>query len=374
MKMPSKNNSTRFVAGTMTGTSIDGLDAALIEIRGSGLELEIKVRQCLSRSFGAFATDLRRLAEQDPMTASEITKLNHKFSEFHLECLRDLIKSNQIDLIALHGQTVFHSPPFSWQLINPTIIAQGLKVPVVYDLRAADLVHGGQGAPITPIADFILFRDMTESRSIVNLGGFCNITSIPSWRSISDNKADPEAWLSSIAGADICPCNHLLDKIARDLIGKPFDKDGESALTGSVFEIPFNDLMNILRGLSTQNRSLGTGDESGDWISLYSKDISAVDLARTACAAIAEMIVNYCSSDRIILAGGGVNNAALKEEIKVRFSGEVSTCAEYGIPTSHREAIEMAILGAECWDRIPITLPQITGSNSSFVSGCWVLP
>ncbi|MBT3233408.1 MAG: hypothetical protein HN356_11395, partial [Calditrichaeota bacterium] len=106
----------------------------------------------------------------------------------------------------------------------------------------------------------------------------------------------------------------------------------------------------------------------------YSGEVVAVDLARTACAAIAQMIVDYCDSDRIILAGGGFKNAALVEEIKFRFLGDVSYSGQFYIPHSHREAIEMAILGALCQDRIPITLPQVTGSKSDFISGCWVLP
>ncbi|NQU66064.1 MAG: anhydro-N-acetylmuramic acid kinase, partial [SAR324 cluster bacterium] len=279
-----------------------------------------------------------------------------------------------VNLIALHGQTIYHSPPLSWQLINPTLIAQKLNVPVIFDLRAADLAQGGQGAPITPLGDFILFRDIVEKRSIVNLGGFCNITTLPGISNSAKNDVDLEYWQSLVGGFDLSPCNHLLDKISRDLIGQPYDENGNNALTGSVSKKPFEKLHSILSGMFNEKRSLGTGDETSQWISRFSGDVIAVDLARTACAAIAQMIVDSVDSDRIILAGGGVKNAALMEEITKRFSGKVSTSNEFGIPSEHREAIEMAILGALCQDRVPITLPQVTGSKTKFISGCWVLP
>ena len=374
MNPGSQKPKTRLIAGTMTGTSIDGLDAALIEVTGHGLNIEISVRECLSRSLGTLTYNLRRLAEQQPMTAQEICQLNYRFSKFHSDCLSELIGGYKIDLIALHGQTIFHSPPLSWQLINPSLIAHSLNVPVVYDLRAADLFHGGQGAPITPLADFILFRDINENRSIINLGGFCNITTIPAILNTPDNKVDPEFWQTLVSGTDLCPCNHLLDNISRNLIGQQYDEDGINALSGNISERPFDDLMRIFKDMLKEGRSLGTGDETGEWISRYSGEVVAVDLARTACAAIAQMIVDYCDSDRIILAGGGFKNAALVEEIKFRFSGDVSYSDQFDISHNHREAIEMAILGALCQDRIPITLPQVTGSKSEFISGCWVLP
>ncbi len=365
---------TRLIAGTMTGTSIDGLDVSLIEVTGHGLNIEISVKKCLSRSLGTLTNNLRRLAEQQPMTAKEISQLNDRFSRFHADCLSDLIGETNADLIAVHGQTIFHSPPLSWQLINPSLIAHRLKVPVVFDLRAADLVHEGQGAPITPLADFILFRNINENRSIVNLGGFCNITTIPAILNTPDNQVDPEFWQTLISGTDLCPCNHLLDNISRNLIGQQYDEDGINALSGNISGRPFDDLLRILKIKIKEKRSLGTGDETGDWISRYSGEVVAVDLARTACAAIAQMIVDYCDSDRIILAGGGVRNAALVDEITSRFSGDVSHSSQFFTPINHREAVEMAILGALCQDRIPITLPQVTGSKSRFISGCWVIP
>ena len=111
------------------------------------------------------------------------------------------------DLVVAHGQTVFHAPPASWQLLNAAPIARAVRAPVVFDLRQADLAAGGQGAPITPLADWIMLRahgPAAAGRAIVNLGGFCNVTILPSG-------AGPEG----VRGMDVCPCNHLLDGVAR---------------------------------------------------------------------------------------------------------------------------------------------------------------
>ncbi|NQU05113.1 MAG: anhydro-N-acetylmuramic acid kinase, partial [Calditrichaeota bacterium] len=234
-----------------------------------------------------------------------------------------------------------------------------------FDLRAADLAGGGEGAPITPLADYILFRDTKETRYIVNLGGFCNVTAL-SQGLLLENK---------ISGKDLCACNQLLDKIAANFFHKPFDTNGFQAKHGSVQSESFEKLLELLTSQSNAKRSLGTGDEIAAWIRRFSSRHIGADIARTACAAIAETIMNYCeSADRIILAGGGVMNKTLLREIRKRFDIPVDLSDEHGIPAQYREAVAMAVLGALCQDRVPITLPDVTGVEEAPVSGCWVMP
>lgn len=133
----------------MTGTSLDSLDVALVEIHGTGLELRADVVRCLTRPLGSLTGPLRALAAQQPATAGRISTLARELATLHVYALHELVGEEPVDLIAVHGQTVFHHPPASWQLINPAPIAQALRTPVVFDLRAADLAAGGQGAPIT---------------------------------------------------------------------------------------------------------------------------------------------------------------------------------------------------------------------------------
>lgn len=357
----------RLIAGCMTGTSIDSLDVALVSIIGGGLEIRVEVLDCATRSLGSLADRLRALAQQERVAAGEIAKIAREFGLLHLELLREISAGQKLDLVAVHGQTVFHKPPLSWQLINPAPIAYGLSVPVVFDLRAADLALDGQGAPITPIADFVLFRDATESRSVVNLGGFCNITHLPAAKTDSGLAQ----WAARISGGDVCVCNQLLDGLARRLLNQPMDTDGATASRGRVVDDLFMDFASQLAQHAAAARSLGTGDET---MQLYYGQNKPEDVLRTAVAAIADTIAHSVKGDRILLAGGGANNRTLVEEIRTRAVVPVQPTDDYGVPIAYREAIAMAVLGALCQDRVPITLPQVTGVKEAPVAGCWIIP
>ena len=361
---------SRLVIGCMSGTSIDALDAALVDISGEGLAMQASVVRCASRPLGELAPRLRAIAEQEPFRAGEMADAARELGLLHLKLLRRLIGNDRVSFIAVHGQTVFHQPPVSWQLINPAPIAYGLGAPVVYDLRAADLSLGGQGAPITPLADFILFRSESETRTFVNLGGFVNVTRIHKGR----DAADVKSWLGLVSGCDVCACNQLLDRLARDLLGVPFDRDGKAAAKGRVVKELQTTLHGLLRAQSVARRSLGTGDVLADWFKEYRHAPKPEDILRTACTAIAATIVTGRKSDRLILAGGGVKNKTLLDEIKARSSAAVSLSDEFGVPAAYREAIAMAVLGALCQDRVPITLSQVTGAVNPPVAGCWVIP
>ena len=153
---------------------MDAIDAALIAVDGSGLAMRVSIVRHVSHPLGAIAADLREITGQCPTPARRFAALARDLALRHVSAIRDLVGRDSIDLIAVHGQTVFHAPPLSWQLIAPAPIAQSFGVPVVFDLRAADLAAGGEGAPITPLADFVMFADANETRAVVNLGGFAN--------------------------------------------------------------------------------------------------------------------------------------------------------------------------------------------------------
>ena len=364
----------RLVAGCMTGTSIDGLDIALIAIDGYGFDAQYTVKQCLSKSLGNLAQHIRLITQRIPITAKEIVKIANDLSILHLNALKELIGDQKVDLVSVHGQTVYHAPPLSFQMINPTLIAIGLDVPVVTDLRAADLANGGQGAPITPIADLLLYRSSTEGRCVVNLGGFCNLTMLP--RCSNNMIKDLQTIIKDVKGIDVCVCNQLLDSIAFRFFKTQFDEDGNRALKGVVKSEPYSHLESHLKLQAKQGRSLGTGDELvSDWFKKFSHKFEANDLARSACAAIASTVVcNSKSADKIILAGGGVNNRTLVAEIREHSEIPVELSDNFGVPSTYREAVAMAVLGTLCQDRVPIAIPRITGASSKSISGVWVLP
>lgn len=362
----------RHVVGCMTGTSIDSLDVALVRIDGTGLDMRAAFLRGLTRPLGDLAPRLRAAAEQRPVTAGEIAALARDFALLHTDAVSGLLAESgtRPDLIAVHGQTVYHAPPVSWQLFNPAVLAAGAGAPVVCDLRAADLARGGQGAPITPLADWVLFRHETERRAVVNLGGFCNITDLPA-SPVGDHGS-----IGRIAGMDVCACNHLLDGLARRLMHRPYDKDGAGALSGTVHDEALEDLSGVLASQTRAGRSLGTGDELDGWVSRFRARVGPEDLAATACEGLGQAIARRLGGgssppDRVLLAGGGVHNVALVRAIGGWCSARVDRVDDHGVPASFREAAEMAVLGALCEDRVPITLPGVTGVGHAPVAGVW---
>ncbi|MBL8878126.1 MAG: anhydro-N-acetylmuramic acid kinase [Phycisphaerales bacterium] len=354
--------SNRFIVGCMTGTSIDAIDAACVEIEGHGLAMTARPCGFASAPLGALVDELRALAAQHPMTARQVASLNRAFSLTHINVIRRAAAGKRPDLVAVHGQTVFHDPPVSWQLINATVIAAEIQAPVVSDLRAADLALDGQGAPITPLADWVLFRDQRESRAIVNLGGFSNFTYLPAGAAPQD-----------VIGGDICLCNQLLDYIARKYLNRPFDDGGAAASAGAVSARVLQQMLGYLGSQSGARRSLGTRDECLDRIEDWGRAASSGDLARTACEAIAQTIAAALPrAQRVLLAGGGAKNAALTAAIRNCCGVTCESTERMGVATEAREAVEIAILGALCDDGVPIALPRITGARGAAVAGTWV--
>jgi len=366
---------SRHVIGCMTGTSLDGLDAALVSIDGEGLDMTVKVVRTLSKPLGACQADLQRLAQQRPLTSAQIMQTTAEFSTLHAQTCKELAGRTRVDLVCAHGQTIYHHPPLSWQLLNAAPIAREVGAPVVFDLRAADLAAGGQGAPITPIADWVLFRRLDCYWSVANLGGFCNVTFAPGGAK-KRRKGSASEQVKQLGGLDVCVCNQLLDQVARDVLKVPFDEDGALALKGRVNDDALWDLSGVLSRQTRSGRSLGTGDELGDWVARFRKKLAPKDMAATACEAIAQAIAQRIGDvDRILLAGGGARNAALFNALKGACFGEVESTEDHGVPPTYREAVCMAVLGALCQDKVPITLSQVTGCKGTPpMSGAWVYP
>lgn len=361
----------RLVVGCMTGTSLDGLDVALVEIEGRGLDISPRFLRGASTPLGSVGPVLRRIAEQQPMPAAEIARAALQLGELHASAVGELLAGTACDLVCVHGQTVFHQPPVSWQMINVFPIARALGTPVVFDLRQADLSWGGQGAPITPIADAIWLRGVGVPWAVVNLGGFCNVT--------LGGGGKPGSHLGEVRAGDVCACNQLLDLVAREALGCDFDKGGEHALRGAVSAEALADLGRVLGAQHTAGRSLGTGDEASEWVRRHRGALSGSDLARTACEGVAARIVESVrGAGELYLAGGGERNRALVAalaRIATRDLGAaVRPLADLGLPGAYREAAHFAVLGALCRDRVPITLPGVTGCTSAPVSGAWVVP
>ena len=352
----------------MTGTSLDGLDMAAVRVEGEGLGMRCEVIGVESAPLGDLNGPLRALASGVAMPAFEIAELALRFGELHAQTALALKQAvGGCDLCCAHGQTICHKPPVSWQLLNPWPIARELGCPVVTDLRGADLVCDGQGAPVTSIADWVLFRDANEDRVIVNLGGFCNCTLLP-----AGGGAD------TVLGFDVCACNQVIDAAARAGIGAPYDGGGTAALNGSIDESAMAELAGVLKGQAEAGRSLGTGDEAWRWVEHRRPKLIGDDLCATAAAGVASVIVQALermeldTSSLIALAGGGVHNAALVQAIRSHSKRRVETTESIGVNPDAREAACFAVLGALCQDGVEISLPGVTGAQSRMLSGSWI--
>ncbi|MBL9149480.1 MAG: anhydro-N-acetylmuramic acid kinase [Phycisphaerae bacterium] len=350
----------RLIIGTMTGTSIDGLDAALVSVAGRGHAMRARLVDRRSADFPAeLARRLRHVAEQGTTTAGELARLALDFGLFHADAITPLAQGRSIALVVVHGQTVFHAPPVSLQLLNPAPIAVGLGAPVLADLRSVDLAAGGQGAPITPLADWILFRT-DHPRAVLNLGGFANAT-------LLDGTNDP----SGVRGFDVCACNQVLDAVARRTLHAPYDADGAAAAAGASETRASAELVAALTAQRAARRSLGTGDEATAWIDRHVATLRANDLAATAADAVGTAIgravasaladARLAAGADLVVAGGGARHRPLVAAIRRAFGGPVSTTAECGVPIEAREAMGMAVLGAVSVDGAAMTLPAVTG-------------
>jgi 1,6-anhydro-N-acetylmuramate kinase len=357
----------RLFIGCMTGTSVDGLDAALVEVEGRGVEgMTAKVVRGVSLPLGEWQVPLREFAAQAPMTAGRIAEVCRGFSLLHAEAIGAVRGDAKVEAACVHGQTVFHKPPVSWQLVNAPLIAHTAGVSVVADLRAADLAVGGQGAPLTPLSDYVMFRDrdQKESRMVVNLGGFANATVL------GGGAGGP-----GFHGRDLCACNQLLDLVARRTMGVAFDEGGAAALGAEPDDDALDDLLGVLRAQGAAGRSLGTGDEASAWIGRHWKGgagcVGAV-LAASACEAIGQVVGDESrkgGAERVIVAGGGVRNAALMRAIESCASCRVEVSDAYGVPAELREAAGWAVLGALAWDGEVVPLRHITGARVDVRAG-----
>jgi len=375
--------SPRRAIGFMTGTSLDGIDAALVTTRGVGRDLAVSAIELASRSFGPEIDDLRRFAAGEPLPAAAIADIAAAVGRRHAALIRDVWPDAEPDLVVLHGQTVTHRPPRSWQLVDPWPVAATVACPIACDLRHADLAAGGRGAPITPRADAILYRDLRredDTTVVVNLGGFVNVTLLP--------ETDPDHAI----GFDCCPCNHLLDAASRAALDAPFDADGKVTATGTIDPRTAGTLQETIAGLAREARSGGDGDEHRDAAVAVAEAAAragrVADGFATIAAAIAAATVDPVARRlddaalppprRWILAGGGTRNRGLvdrlTETIERRWPGSVVEAGIVaGVPPEGREAAAMAVLGLLAMDGVPVTTAASTGRDSRIpADGLWI--
>jgi len=385
---------TRIVAGCMTGTSLDGLDVALVKIIGTGLAMKAELLGHHARSMPEdLRATLTSLASGQANEPIVYLRAARALGELHADGIEHLLAGglvpslasplaptshpSTLDFITAHGQTIWHAPrdprkndttrmePKSWQLFDPWPIVKRLKRPVCYDLRQADLIAGGQGAPLTPIADWVMYRDHADV--VANLGGVLNITQL-------------RAGLSQIAGGDLYPCNLLLDGLCKRYFDKPYDEEGALAKRGRLLPAHVDVLYQAVQDAIQGHQSLGREQFSPQWFDRLTASIgetnSPEDVIHTAARLIATQLGGTFREagqpkERLVIAGGGVKNHTLVKLIQEQSYYEVQRSDDLGIPCEAREAMGFAVLGALSQDGVPISLPQVTGATDPGVAGVW---
>lgn len=374
------------VIGLMSGTSGDGVDAALVEIHGNGQALQVKPLAFAPLPYPA-ALQRRILAASTIGTVSEICHLNAMLGEvFAKGALRVIKKAglqpSDIHLIGSHGQTVHHLPKpirepglgdirSTLQIAEPAVIAERTGVTTVADFRPRDLAAGGQGAPLTPYAHYLLLRDPKRSRLIVNLGGISNVTYLPAGGD-----------LDSIRAFDTGPGNMVLDALAHRLTRgqQSMDRGGHMAATGTVDAPLLASLLSHRFLRQRPPKSTGREEFGEPFLARLlatkrRRRLAANDLMAT-CALFTAMAVGMARRwlkgllDDVIVGGGGVRNRALMAHLTEVFAPTpVRTFEDLGWESQSFEAVAFAVLAYQTVHGECANVPAATGAKHAVILG-----
>jgi anhydro-N-acetylmuramic acid kinase len=360
------------VAGIMSGTSLDGIDVAIVDIHGRGIET-------VAHASFPYSPALRSaiLAVSNAQCSTgDISRLNFELGGRYAKavaatCRRHNVPLESIELIGCHGQTVYHegagTKRNTLQIGEASVIAEQLGIPVVSDFRPRDIAAGGQGAPLVPLVDYLLFRDTTKSRVALNIGGIANITVLP-------KNAKPE----QVIAFDTGPGNMVLDQLVTLLSEgrETFDRNGRIAAENYCNRALLNNLLGDPYYSAPPPKTAGREQYGREFIeSLLATGLPILDLIATAtvftAATIAAGIERFApETQEVIAAGGGVHNTQLLVQLEAFLPRcRVTTTAEFQVHPDAKEAIAFAVLAHRTWKRQTGNLPSATGARHAVVLG-----
>jgi len=388
---------TMIVAGVMSGTSADGINVALVQMKESRRSRETNTRsrarfQLIGHAEYSYPKKVRAavLAAMNATRASvaDLARLNFLLGELYAEAILATQRQLRVkaDLVGCHGQTLYHQgePAMflgrrltaTWQTGEPAIIAARVGAPVVSDFRPADLAAGGKGAPLVPFLDSLLFRDAHVGRIVQNIGGIANLTAIPAGATPRD-----------VIAFDTGPGNMVIDAVTDHLFHQPFDRAGRIAAAGEVQERVIRKILQSRFFRKLPPKTAGREEFGRDFVLEFlqacgrrpKQDIVATATALTA-KSIVEAIQRYATQSptskqrfhEMILSGGGAKNSTLVSMLTseltplglgLRFSDE------FGLPSAAKEAVAFAVLAHETWHRRASNVPSATGAKRPAILG-----
>jgi len=350
------------VAGVMSGTSLDGIDVAIVEISGRRVE-----------TIGFLCTpypDAVQLAILDVSNLATFTgtisHLNFQLGELYARAvLRAVRRYGPVELIGCHGQTIYHEGgAHTLQIGEAAVVAERTGVPVVSNFRARDIAAGGEGAPLVPYVDYLLFRHPKRARIALNIGGIANITVIPSGAAPGD-----------VVAFDTGPGNMVIDALAREM-GLPCDRGGKIAASGGVDRALLDELLADPYYRRPPPKSAGREQYGAAFVArLKNSGLPMPDLIATATVLTAATVAmgvgmhRRCPTD-LIVSGGGVHNPQIMAHLAGFLPGiAISTSTDHGIDADAKEAIAFAVLAHQTWRKRPSNLPSATGARHAVVLG-----
>jgi anhydro-N-acetylmuramic acid kinase len=376
------------VAGVMSGTSADGIDVALVRItnakRGTLPRLQL-----LGHDQFPYPKAVRHAVlsamNSSKANVADLARLNFLLAELYADAVLAAQRRFRVQagLAGCHGQTIYHQGEaarflgrrlaVTWQIGEGSILAARLGVPVVSDFRPADMAAGGKGAPLVPFLDYLLYRDPHAGRIAQNIGGIANLTAIPAG-------ARPE----QVIAFDTGPGNMLIDAVTGNLFGKPYDRDGRIAASGTVNDGVLAGLLRSPYFIRKPPKTAGREEFGREFAARFvrrcgrveKRDVVATATALTACSiaeAIRRFVVRRPGSYRdFIVSGGGAKNPTLMAMLAnlVRPLGlQIRSSDEFGMPSEAKEAAAFAVLAYQTWHGRPSNVPSATGAKRAAVLG-----
>ena len=362
---------TDLYIGLMSGTSMDGIDAAVVDFSSEHPHVlathNEPYPEAVNRQLVA-ALDL-----PDPRKTN-LAELDHAVGESFARATNRLLDIAGIDparvqAIGSHGQTIRHEPntemPYSLQIGNPDVITTNTGIDVVADFRSADIKAGGQGAPLVPAFHKASFATETENRVVVNIGGIANITVLP---------CDPAI---AVTGFDTGPGNTLMDGWAQQQLNTVMDAGGNWAASGACDQQLLGKLLADPYFSLAPPKSTGREYFNLDWLSEYfpADNIAAQDIQATLCRLTTRTIVDAIKqyapdTARLLVCGGGIHNNCLMQQLRTDLAEtRVESTAQYGIDPDWVEAAAFAWLAKQNLQARPGNLPEVTGANRPVILG-----